>query len=49
MKILPRISESCPIKSEFIPNASFKDENIVFRELVRVVPRSEYVHNVLNS
>ena len=24
MKILPRISESCPIKSEFIPNMSFK-------------------------
>ena len=24
MKILPRISESCPIKSEFVPNMSFK-------------------------
>ena len=23
MKILPRINESCPIKSEFVPNASF--------------------------
>ena len=49
MKILRRISESCPIKSEFIPNASFKDENIIFWELARFVPRSEYVHNVHNS
>ena len=24
MKILPRISESSPIKSEFVPNMSFK-------------------------
>ena len=44
MKILPRISESSPIKSEVVPNMSFKFLSHYFL-LILINPHEDFTKN----